>query len=93
MNRREMFRFLPLAVGLAVPLPALAKQASKEDSPWVYFTCRNERWDDAGKPYWACRTEFKFVRGTDPMCPKCGSRHWLEREEYMQKMTGIEIKP
>jgi hypothetical protein len=97
MNRREMFRILPLSL---LGLPSLAKAAAEpekpatEPSPWVETDCTRERWDDANeKVIWRCGTRFKFIRGAHAICPNCGalqSLYWSNGGR--DKIAGIEVK-
>jgi len=96
MDRRRFFRFLPLsALGVVGRLPAqTVSEEEKEPSPWVEWECRMEArdWSKEDAPVmFRCRTKYKALRGTAPICPMCGYQLAVGPGEK-DKVVGIEIK-
>ena len=99
MNRRELFRCLPLSL-LSLPAAVTAamtpEKPKPEEIPWVEFVCQRQRheWNDKDEPVlvWECATRFKVLRGANPYCPNCGALQSVLSDVFYNKMTGIEVK-
>src|ERR1700722_15385234 len=76
MNRRDLFRFLPLAVIPGAAMTAEEPQKPAEPSPWVEMTCQREAvydWVDVSKESPNRGFENVYERGK-MLTPACGTR-------------------
>jgi hypothetical protein len=92
MNRRSLLRILPGLLGVPAVIKAEvpARVQEQEPSPWVYGECQRERWNhETGKVEWRCGTRFKFIRGAQPICPRCGCTMYIND---LSKMAGIPVE-